>query len=126
MNNHEDSMMFAYTRRQAIEDGEQVDISEVGREAGIRFPVFMNRTVWASYVEVPQGVEGQDEAGRLWDILSMMRWKIKNSREGQVLFRLYVRNDNRRANLVTLKAVCGPTDIDNPNPAITIMEVDED
>jgi hypothetical protein len=43
-----------------------------------------------------------------------------------LLFRLYVRNDNRRPRLVTLKAVCGPRDIDDPAPAITIMQPGED
>ena len=39
---------------------------------------------------------------------------------------LYVRNDNHRAKLVKLIAVCGPLDIDDPNPAITIALLDED
>jgi hypothetical protein len=37
-----------------------------------------------------------------------------------------VRNDNRRPRLVTLKATCGPRDIDDPAPAITIMQPEED
>jgi hypothetical protein len=39
---------------------------------------------------------------------------------------LYVRNDNDRARLIKLIAVCGPLDIDNPQPAITVMMPDED
>jgi len=43
-------------------------------------------------------------------------------------FQLHVRNDNRDRTppLVTLKAVCGPRDIDDPAPAITVMLCDED
>jgi hypothetical protein len=43
-------------------------------------------------------------------------------------FQLHVRNDNRDRTppLVTLKAVCGPRDIDNPTPAITVLMPDED
>ena len=33
----------------------------------------MTRPVWGQYVEVPEGVSCQDEAGRLWDILWMFR-----------------------------------------------------
>lgn len=95
------------------------------QEAGFKFPVFINRTVWDAYVEVPPGVEAQDEAGRLWDILWMLRMAI--GRGGEILkFKLYVRNSNARPRLVELKAMCGPLDIDNPEPAITIMLPDED
>lgn len=38
---------------------------------------------------------------------------------------LYVRNDNRRARLVKLIATCGALDLDDPQPAITVMLSDE-
>jgi hypothetical protein len=38
----------------------------------------------------------------------------------------YVRNDNRAARLVKLIATCGALDIDDPQPAITLMMPDED
>ena len=38
----------------------------------------------------------------------------------------YVRNDNHRAKLVKLIATCGPLDMDDPQPAITMMMPDED
>ncbi len=46
----------------------------------------------------------------------------------EMLFRLHVWNDNRDRTppLVTLKAVCGPRDIGDPTPAISIMLRDED
>ena len=126
MNPFDDApIIHTYTRKQAVEDGEQVDVSEVAREAGIRFPVYLARTVWGRYVEVPPKVQGQDEQGTLWDILSMFRWQAK--RGGDLLnFRLYVRNDNRRPRLVTLKATCSANDMEDPQPAITIMLPDED
>ena len=39
---------------------------------------------------------------------------------------LYVRNDNHRSRLIKLIATCGPLDIDDPQPAITVMLPDED
>jgi hypothetical protein len=38
---------------------------------------------------------------------------------------LYVRNDNRRPRLVKLIAACGALDVDDPQPAITVMMPDE-
>ena len=57
------------TRAQAVVDGVQVEVSAKARQAGIRFPVFLTRAVYDAYVTVPPGVEGQDEVGRLWDIM---------------------------------------------------------
>lgn len=118
--------IYAYTRKQALEDGFQIDVSETAREAGIRFPVFLNRTVFAAYVEVPAGVRAQDERGRLWDIIWMLGLAMRRSQGHTLTFQLYVRNDNRRPKLVHLKAQCGPRDIDDPAPAVTVMLPDED
>jgi hypothetical protein len=121
-------IIYAYTRTQAIEDGELVDVSETAREAGIRFPVALTRAVWVKYAEVPEGVTSQDERGRLWDILWMFRCAAAKFSGSTLLFKLCVRNHNRERlnsrDLVTLKALCGPGD--TVEPVITIMLPDED
>ena len=121
-------VIYAYTRKDALADGVQIDVSEVAREAGLKFPVFLTRAVWESYVSVPDGVRCQDEKGRLWDIVWMLRCAARRTSGPQMLFGLHVRNDNRDRTppLVNLKAVCGPRDIDDPAAAITVMLVDED
>ena len=129
MNDNESpSVIYAYTRKQAVADGFQVDVSATAQEAGIRFPVFLTRAVFDAYVAVPEGVTAQDEAGRLWDIVWMLRFAIRKAQSGQdrLPFALYVRNDNRRPKLVKLIATCGAFDMDNPQPAITVMLPDED
>ena len=121
-------IVYAYTRAQAVADGVQVEVSKVAAEAGIRFPVFLTRTVYDAYVTVPESVTGQDEAGRLWDIIWLLRFAIIRSRPGcdRVPVALYVRNDNQRSRLVKLVATCGPVDFDDPAPAITVMLPTED
>jgi hypothetical protein len=91
-------VIYIYTRAHAVADGSQIDVTKLAQEAGIRFPVFLTRAVYDAYVTVPQGVEGQDEAGRTWDILTLLRHAIRKSQPGQtgLPFSLYVRNDNRR------------------------------
>ena len=120
-------VIYRYTRAQAVADGVQVEVTKTAREAGISFPVFLTRAVFDAYVTVPPDVSGQDEAGRLWDILWMLRFAILRSRPGRdrIPVALYVRNDNRAAKLVKLIATCGPLDLDDPQPAITVMP-DED
>lgn len=122
-------IISSYSRKQALEDGFLVDVSATAREAGIKFPVAMTRTVWDGYVKVPDGIMAQDEMGRLWDIVYMLRVAIKRSGDGEVInYSLYVRNHNRerldRRDEVQLKAICGPGD--DPQPVITIMLPDED
>jgi hypothetical protein len=122
-------VIYSYTRAQAVADGFQVDVTKTAREAGIRFPVFVTRTVFDTYVTVPEGVEGQDEAGRLWDIVWMLRFAIrKAAAQGliRVPFALYVCNDNQGSKLVKLVATCGALDVDDSQTAITVMMPDED
>jgi len=121
-------VIHSYTRSQAIEDGVLVEVSEMGREAGFRFPVALTSAVWEKYVEVPHGVAGQDLLGRLWDLLYMFRISIRNSRymDDEIEFKLHVRNDNldRVPPLITLKGVFGYGD--KNEPVITIMLLEED
>jgi hypothetical protein len=122
----EKDLIHSYTRAEALADGALVDVTTTAQEAGIKYPVALTRAVWCQYVEVPEGVECQDEAGRLWDVLSMLRHAIGRAKPGTsiLLYQLYVRNDSRRARSVTLKAVCGPDD--DGSPCVTVMMVDED
>ena len=121
-------VIYTYTRAHAIADGFQVDVTTTAQEAGIRFPVFITRAVYDAYVTVPPDVDAQDEAGRLWDLLTMLRHAIRQSQPGKTRlpFALYVRNDNRRPRLVKLIATCGALDFDDPTPAITIAMPDDD
>ena len=121
-------VIYAYTRKQALADGVQVDVTTTAQEAGIKFPMFLTRAVWDNCVTVPPDVSAQDEAGRLWDVVWMTRFAILRTRPGmsRVPVALYVRNDNTRSKLVKLVAECGPLDIDDPAPSITVLMPDED
>jgi hypothetical protein len=121
-------VIYSYTRAQAVADGVQVEVTKTAQEAGIKFPMFLTRAVFDKYVAVPPDVTGQDEAGRLWDVVWMTRFAILRARPGcdRIPVAFYVRNDNRAARLVKLIATCGALDIDDPQPAITLMMPDED
>jgi hypothetical protein len=122
-------VVYAYTRSQAIADGVQLEVTKTAAEAGIRFPVFITRGVYELCVAVPPGVTGQDESGRLWDVVWMLRFAIIRSQPGvsRLTVALYVRNsDSHPPRLVKLIATAGALDIDDPAPAITVMLPDED
>ncbi len=117
-------VIHRYTRANALADGVLIDVSETAREAGIRFPVAVTQAVWAEYVQVPEGVECQDERGRLWDVVWMLRCAIGRINGDTCRFTVYVRNDNKKPRAVQLKAVC--LGGDNAEPVITVMLPDED
>lgn len=117
-------VIHSYTRADALADGTLVDATATAREAGIKFPVALTRAVWAAYVKVPAGVACQDEAGRLWDVLWMLRNAVARTAGSEVRYTVYVRNDNRRPRPVTLKALCHGGD--RAEPVITVMLPDED
>jgi hypothetical protein len=78
-------------------------------------------------VAVPPGVLGQDEGGRLWDVLWLLACAIRRGPGGVVVrFAVHVRDDNRDRTppLVWLKGVCGPGD--QGEPVVTVMLPDED
>jgi len=118
------TVIYAYTRAQAIEDGVLVDISEMAKEAGFTMPVAITATAWRMYVRAPDGVEHQDENGRLWDLLTMLRFAIKKGGQGsELLFTVSVNNDGEPKS-VQLKSICGPGD--DAEPVVTIMLPRED
>ena len=122
-------VIYSYTRAQAVLDGFQIEVSKTATEAGIRFPVFITRGVYETCVAVPPGVTGQDEAGRLWDVLWLLRFAIIRSQPGtsRLTVALYVRNsDTHPPRLTKLIATAGALDIDDPAPAITVLLPDED
>lgn len=119
------AVIYAYTRRMAIADGVLVDVSDTAREAGIRFPVAVTERVFNGVVfpDDASRAQGQDEAGRLWDVLWMLRNAIAGSPESMLLFEVLVVQGGRQTK-VELKAVCGPGD--TCDPVITVMFPDED
>jgi hypothetical protein len=120
-------LIHSYTRADALRDGVLIDVTATAAEAGIRWPVALTCAAWKRCVTIPPGVLYQDAAGRLWDVVYMLRLAIGRSDGGHVVpFALHVRDDNRERTppLVRLKAVAGPDDYESP--CITVLLTDED
>lgn len=118
-------VIHSYSRGQALEDGFLVDVTETAKQAGLRYPVALSHDVYESYVVVPPDVKGQDQSGRLWDILWMLACAIRQGKDvNEIRYELFVRNDNRKPQRVRLKAVCGPDD--DGEPCITVMHPNKD
>ena len=144
------NVIDVYSRAQAIADGFQTEANpKTRKEAGIKFPVFLTRSVYERYVQVPKDFDdwGQSEDGRLWDLFTMFRHYAQSAEGSFIEFKVIVcmpdrgdwspnerweRSMNEPGDMqkthrrVTLHAVIGPLDFDDPRPAITIMIPGED
>lgn len=118
-----DDVIHSYSRAQALADGALVDASAMAKEAGIKVPVALTRAAWGAAVRW-EGSALQDEKGRLWDVL----WLLRNAARlggSTIRFTVFVVPIGKlRPQPVVLKAVCGPGD--NAEPVITILLPDED
>jgi len=126
----DDAEISVYTRKQAIEDGVLIDVSDTAREAGFVVPVAVTAGVWG-LVE-PSEVEhdrwGQSEQGRLWDVLWMAMDAIRRSVQAatgeellyELLFQIRGRHGERSGmRKFQLKLHTGPGD--NAEHVITIL-----
>jgi hypothetical protein len=120
-------LIFSYTRKQAIADGVLIDVTETAREAGFLLPAAVTSAVWNACVRPAEACPWQDEAGRLWDLLWVLRIAAMRSGPGQtsIYYALFVQNnDGGPADKVRLKCVCGPDD--KGEPVLTVMFPEED
>lgn len=121
-------IIVAYSRAQAIHDGTLIDVTEMAKEAGFKFPVAVTAAVWNIIVpSLKQKERGQDIDGRLWDTLYMLNYAIKTNKDNvqdRLIYEVYYANDTGKPKSRKLKSVIGPGDCGEP--VITIMLPDED
>jgi hypothetical protein len=126
-------IVYAYTRAQALEDGFLVDVSKDAAEGGFTIPVAMSREAWADTVQWDDNVDkrkpftGNDERGRLWDVITMARHAaLKAGGDDLVAFtvlRIPAEGRGTTAKPVTLWMQIGPGD--DGSPVITIMRPED-
>src|SRR5688500_17715839 len=101
-------VLSTYSRAQALADGVLNDAGALAREACIRWPVALTAALWAEAVAVREreAAQGQDETGRLWDLLWMYRVALRSAKSGgrELLYRVLVRK-GRGMRSVLVKAV---------------------
>jgi len=127
--NSEDSenpVIHSYTRTEALADGVLKDVTATAQEAGIKHPTALTAAVWAQCVTVPPEVSWNDEAGRLWDVLSVLRQAITaDCHSNRVEFQVTVQTSELHRETRDLYALCHPAD-DGRTPVITVMMQGED
>ena len=124
---HGVEVIHAYTRAQALEDGVLADISELGREAGFKFPVAVTQGVWEVLNPTNElKAAGQDLKGRIWDLLTVLRYSIRSASNTDAIpfAPSFLREPGQKVRPVEMWAKCGPGD--DAEPVITVMLKGED
>lgn len=118
-------VIYSYTRTQAIEDGVLVDVSETAAELGFRLPVAVTAAVWTRCVDWESEEAGQDEKGRLWDVLWLARLAARAAKDrSEVVYPLRVVQASGQVEHLTLHLTIGPGD--NGEAVMTILLPGED
>ncbi len=132
----EADVVHTYSRRQALADGVLVEVpAHTAAEAGIRLPLAITAAAWADTVAWDATVEqgkasdtGQDEQGRLWDVLTMaahgMRRHPGGDRTVFEVLRVHATGRGVRPRTTRLRLVVGPGD--TTQPVLTILLPHED
>ena len=121
----EDDIIFSYTRGEAIADGVLVDITELAKEAGIKFPTAITAHAWGAAIEPPTDCPCQSIEGRAWDVLQVMRFTAQKAGDAaRIDFVVRVKQQTGISRDVALKALAHPGD--QGEPVITIMLPHED
>jgi hypothetical protein len=117
-------VVFSYTRKQAIADGVLVDVSPQAQETGFKIPVAITSTLYDRYVR--SDLPGQDERGRLHDLLWMLFLKARGCEESIIFYEVIFQMDENHPETIKLKAIIGPGDSFSESPVLTIMLPEED
>ena len=125
-------VIHSYSRKNMIEDGFLIEVpTDLACQAGFTVPVGILLEVWESCIawtdEDSKRQVSQDEIGRLWDLLNVLRVKAKTCGGDTVRFTLArVPRDGKSEvpAIVELKAVIGSGD--DLKPVITVMFPDQD
>ena len=84
-------VIYNYTRKQAIEDGILVDITETAKNFGFVIPVAITATLFDSYVRPTPELEevGQSLEGRLAAVLTVLYFTAKKGKNtNRVMFKV--------------------------------------
>ncbi|WP_043640681.1 DUF6573 family protein [Desulfovibrio sp. TomC] len=127
MANEDFNVIYSYSRKQAIEDGILVDVTEEAKAHGFKVHTVVTDNLYHRYIEVPTGLqaEGQSTVGRLHDVLVLALFAARSSKgTDRVYFKVDFLMEPGRSETVDIIAHIGPGDA--AEPVLTIMLPEDD
>jgi hypothetical protein len=121
--NNDSSIIYSYSRKQTIDDGVLVDVTEAAKTVGFKVHTAVSASLYHGYVEPPAGVtgEGQSVTGRLHDLLFLVLCSARKGYQGadRATVRIAFLMGPGRVETVDVIAHIGPGD--NAEAVLTLM-----
>jgi hypothetical protein len=118
------NLIDSYSRAEAIADGTLVDVTQMAKQSGIKYPVAITQAVDAS-IDGAVAKNRSDYQGILSDVLTCFRFSALKYQNDTLNFKVLIWDNEAQGNkLNEFKAVVGPGD--TPAPVITISLPSED
>ena len=118
------------TRKQALEEGRQKDMTDIAKEAGLLFPVFVTDKVWDNWITPDQESRdsGQDEGQRFKYVVSRLVYSLRvhrqTSKSDIIYFNVSFIKGGELQDVILMSRVA-VIDSDDPRPCITLMMPEE-
>ncbi len=128
MNSEGFELIYSYTRKQALEDGVLIDVTEQAKEVGFKVPTAVSDRLYHEYIVPSKEMKrfGQSVEGRLHDLLHMAAICARSRWDGSrvyfdVLFQMEEGPKLEKAHVV---AIIGPDD--DGSPVMTICKPEDE
>jgi len=111
-----------YTTQDGIDDGLFIDVSEMAREAGLKFKVVVHTNLYHTHVVPSDEAKeyGQSVDGRLWDVLFMLRMAAGKATGSFIKYEVAFSDGPNKHRVEEFFAGCGPLSDTDPTPVITV------
>lgn len=113
-----------YTRADALEDGDLVDVSQMAREAGMPLPTAITRAVFARLTPSDEEAAlGQDFSGRLWDLLNILMYSARRNPNTDTIpfyFLMQEMSEKQRMRQIQVHVIAKLHGGDEGEPVVTI------
>jgi hypothetical protein len=117
------NVIYSYSRADAIEDGLLIDVTDLSKQAGIKYPVAISEGIWLRLIEC-QGNDAEDrQENRLLNLMSELAKAIRSAGDcDRVEFKALHLGHGQAT--IPVYALCHPGDLEEP--VITVMLEGED
>lgn len=122
-------VIFSYTRKQAIDDGNLIDVTAQAKESGFKVPVAVSLNLHAKYLTAPSGLEGEGQSyeGRLHDLITICLLEMQERlKESRINFKVLFLMKSSPRTLEEVEVVCQAGPDDDGGLCITLMLPEDD
>ena len=125
-------VIHTYSRADALRDGVLIDITDIAKHFGFKYPIAITGNLFNSYINPNEDLiaHGENVKTRVELVLAVLFYAIKGTKEKKSMTRIHFEVEflmdaiEEKYTTIELIADCGPGD--NMEPVITIMLPEDD